>query len=106
MDVIGKEIGNYRILTEINSGAYGSVYKAERVHLKGRIVVIKLLHTYLGSSKERDQFAQEAQFLTTFSHPHILSLIDFCFVVSVSHAQMKCAHEQSYKQLTMRTSSS
>src|SRR5437667_5360569 len=79
MSFIGKEVGNYRITAEINSGAYGSVYKAEHVHLKGRIVAIKFLHTYMGSAKERDQFVQEAQFLATLEHPQILRLIDFGF---------------------------
>jgi Flp pilus assembly protein TadD len=78
-NLIGREIGNYRIITEINSGAYGSVYKAEHVHLSGRIVAIKLLHTYMGSPKEREQFVQEAQFLARLGHPYILPLIDFGF---------------------------
>ena len=77
MDFIGKEIGNYRITAEINSGAYGNVYKAEHVYLQGHIVAIKLLHTYMGSPQEREQFVQEARFLAALSHPHILSLIDF-----------------------------
>lgn len=76
---IGKEIGNYRITREINSGAYGSVYLAEHTHLKGRTASIKLLHTYLGSPRERAQFAQEAQFLAQLEHPHILPLLDFGF---------------------------
>lgn len=79
MGFIGKEIVNYRIIAEINSGAYGSVYKGEHVHLNRRIVAIKLLHTYLGSPKEREQFVQEAQFLTMLEHPNILPIIDFGF---------------------------
>lgn len=77
--LIGKEIGNYRITLEINSGAFGSVYKAVHTHLKERIVAIKLLHTYMGSQQERVQFAQEAQFLALLEHPHILPLLDFGF---------------------------
>ncbi len=49
------------------------------LHLKGRIVAIELLHTYMGSAKEREQFLQEAQFLVTLKHPHILPLIDCGF---------------------------
>ena len=80
MSFIGKEICNYRITTEMNSGAYGRVYKAEHIHLQGRVVAIKLLHTYMSSAKEREQFTQEAQFLSLLEHPHILSLIDFGFI--------------------------
>src|SRR5260221_9739457 len=76
---VGTQIGNYRITAEINSGAFGSVYKAEHMHLKARIVAIKLLHAYMGSSNEREQFLPEAQFLAMLEHPHILPLIDFGF---------------------------
>lgn len=76
---IGKEIGNYRITREINSGAFGSVYQVEHTHLKKRIVAIKLLHTSLGLPQEREQFVQEAQFLAVLEHPHILPLLDFGF---------------------------
>src|SRR5258708_37868301 len=76
---IGREIGNYRIIAEINSGAYGSVYKAEHTHLAGRTVAIKFLHTYMSSVKEREQFAQEAQFLALLEHVYILPLVDFGF---------------------------
>ncbi len=76
---VGTQIGNYRITAEINSGAFGSVYKAEHMHLKARIVAIKLLHAYMGSSNEREQFLLEAQFLAMLEHPHILPLIDFGF---------------------------
>jgi serine/threonine protein kinase len=78
-DLIGKEINNYRIIAEINSGASGSVYKAEHTHLKERIVAIKLLHTFIGSHKEHKQFTQEAQFLAVLDHQYILSLLDFGF---------------------------
>ena len=44
MDLVGKEIGNYRITAKINSGSYGSVYRAEHIHLQERIVAIKLFH--------------------------------------------------------------
>ncbi|HEY0752363.1 MAG TPA: protein kinase [Ktedonobacteraceae bacterium] len=77
--MLGKEIGNYRIIAEINSGAFGSVYKAEHIHLKERVAAIKLLHTYLGSQQEQEQFAQEAQILEMLKHPYILPLYDFGF---------------------------
>jgi serine/threonine protein kinase len=47
IDRIGQEMGNYRITAEINSGSFGTVYQAEHIHLKGRLVAIKLLHTHL-----------------------------------------------------------
>ncbi len=74
--LVGKQIGNYRVVAEINSGAFGSVYQAQHIILRERIVAIKLLHAYLGSPKEREQFLQEAQFLEKLKHPYCLPIID------------------------------
>src|SRR6266516_1192876 len=76
--LIGKEIGNYHILSLINSGAFGSVYKAEHIHLRGRITAMKFLHAYMVPT-EHAQFVQEAQFLSTLEHRYILPVIDFGF---------------------------
>src|SRR5260221_9331643 len=75
-NLIGKQIGNYRVVAEINSGAFGRVYQAQHIILRERIVAIKLLHAYLGSPKEREQFLQEAQFLEKLKHPYCLPIID------------------------------
>jgi len=96
---IGTQVGNYRIIAEINSGAFGSVYKAEHVHLKERTVAIKLLHAYLGSPKDREQFLQEAQFLARLEHPHILPLIDFGFSESQPYLIAKYASGGSLRDL-------
>ena len=76
---IGQRIGNYRITERVSSGSFGSVYKAEHIHLKGRVVAIKLLHAHLEAPSEQRQFTQEAQFLAQLEHPYILPLIDFGF---------------------------
>jgi tetratricopeptide (TPR) repeat protein len=74
---IGKQIGNYCITSALNSGAFGRVYKGEHIILTHRIVAIKVLHlNYLGSSEERENFLQEAQFLEILKHPYILPIYD------------------------------
>ncbi len=75
-DLIGQEIGNYRLITRLASGGFGNVYLAQHTLLPERKVAIKLLHTFLSSQEERDQFLQEARFLEQLKHPHILPLID------------------------------
>jgi serine/threonine protein kinase len=100
--LIGKEIGNYRITAEINSGASGSVYKAEHSHLSGHMVAIKLLHTYLASPKECDQFNQEAQFLAMLDHPHILPLLDVGFMERQPYLILKYAAGGSLREQLKR----
>src|SRR5713226_8294802 len=74
---IGKHIGNYRIVEEVASGAFGHVYKGVHSILTRRTVAIKILHSmYLGSEKERESFLQEAQLLEVLKHPNILPIYD------------------------------
>lgn len=73
---VENEIGNYRILKEIDSGAYGTVYQGEHIVFSGKIVAIKLLHARRGSPEERERFLREARILEKLRHPHIVSIID------------------------------
>jgi serine/threonine protein kinase len=73
---IGKQIGNYRIVTEIASSYFSHVFRGEHVLLHERIVAIKLLHAYLDSPQESERFLQEAQFLAMLKHRHIMSIVD------------------------------
>lgn len=75
--MLEKQIGNYRITAEIASGTFGSVYVAKHLVFDDEPpVAIKLLHTHLGSEKERERFLQEARFLRKLKHPSILPLKD------------------------------
>ena len=73
---VGKSVGNYRILTHIGSGGFGSVYRGEHSILKERVVAIKILHTHLSSLEERTRFLQEARLLEHIQHYHILQIFD------------------------------
>ena len=74
---IGKQIGNYRIDSEIASGGFGGVYLAQHIFLTARFVAIKMLHAiHLGSQEEREGFLQEAQWLEKLKHPYILPIYD------------------------------
>jgi serine/threonine protein kinase len=77
-DLIGKQIGNYRLVEEIASGSFGTVYRAHHHILTDRVVALKLLHMHL-PAKERERFIQEARFLGSLGHRHILSVVDVGF---------------------------
>jgi serine/threonine protein kinase len=74
---IGKYYGNYLVVDEIMSGAFGCVYLAQHEFLR-RAVAIKFLHeNRLHLQSEWDQFFLEAEFLEQLRHPHILTIYDF-----------------------------
>ena len=76
-NMLGKQIGNYRITAELASGTFGTVYIAKHLVFDDEpVVAIKQLHTHLGSQQEQERFLQEARFLRKLKHPHILPLLD------------------------------
>jgi serine/threonine protein kinase len=74
---IGKQIGNYRVVSEIGSGSFGVVYRAEHIFLPNRVGAIKLLHAaHLDSWEDRESFLLEARMLEVLKHPYILPILD------------------------------
>lgn len=74
---IGRCFGNYRIIAEIDRGAFSCVYQAQHIFLP-RVAAIKLIHnTRIHSQKVRDKFLREAQFLERLKHPHILPIYEY-----------------------------
>src|SRR5438874_11707808 len=74
---IGKQIGNYQVISEIARGSFGYIYLAQHIFLTSRKAAIKLLHaTHLSSNEDSNRFLQEACFLETLKHPYILPILD------------------------------
>ena len=69
LDLIGREIGAYRILSLLGAGGMGEVYRARDTKL-GRDVAIKILPSVFTSDAERRaRFEREARVLATLNHP-------------------------------------
>jgi WD40 repeat protein len=76
---IGKQVGNYRIVEIINSGAFGSVYKGKHLFFEhDPIVAIKVPRTTI-PEEERHEFIKEAQLQRQLRNPHILTILDAGF---------------------------
>jgi Tol biopolymer transport system component len=70
-DLIGREIGAYRILSLLGAGGMGEVYRARDTKL-GRDVAIKILpSTFTHDAERRARFEREARVLAALNHPHI-----------------------------------
>ncbi|HEY0930143.1 MAG TPA: serine/threonine-protein kinase [Gemmatimonas sp.] len=72
--MIGREVGNYRILDRIGDGGMGSVYRAVD-RMLDREVAIKVLRADLTRKESLvERFKQEAKALARLSHPRIATL--------------------------------
>lgn len=68
------QFGNYRLLSSLGQGAFGSVYLCEHIQL-GTPAAIKLWMSSTG--KEVEEFLAAAHILARLNHPHIIRLLDF-----------------------------
>src|SRR5579859_900317 len=73
--LIGQQLGNYRLIRLLGTGAYAEVYLGEHIHLK-RQAAIKVLHTVL-TDEQKANFVMEAQRMVDLLHPSIIPVFDF-----------------------------
>ncbi len=76
-DMIGREIGPYRLVSEVGSGGMGVVYRAVRTDdVYRKDVALKLLWPSMQRSSLIKRFKQEREILSRLDHPNIARLLD------------------------------
>ena len=77
MNLIGRSVGQYRIVEPIGQGGMATVYKAYQPTLE-RYVAIKLLPTrHAMANGFSERFEREARAVAQLNHPNILPILDF-----------------------------
>ena len=72
----GTHLGPYEILSLIDAGGMGEVYKARDTRLN-RAVAMKVLPAHVSNKPElKQRFEREAHVLASLSHPHICPVFD------------------------------
>lgn len=66
----------YEVLSELNRGAMGVVYKAEE-RSSGRVVALKFMLQQNPDERELARFRLEAEVMVRLKHPHIIEITDF-----------------------------
>jgi eukaryotic-like serine/threonine-protein kinase len=74
-DLVGQQVGTYRLLRLLGHGGFADVYLGEHIHLKTQ-AAIKILHSQM-AAKELEDFRREAQMIAHLSHPHIVRVSHF-----------------------------
>jgi len=75
--MIGKTIGNLKIVKELGKGGMGVVYLAEHMRLAKRFAVKSLSPELTQDPLFRQRFYQEAQNQSLLDHPNIVQATDF-----------------------------
>jgi len=74
-NLVGQQLGNYKLMRLLGEGGFAEVYLGEHVHL-GTQAAIKVLHTQL-TSDEIANFRTEARTVARLVHPNIVRVLDF-----------------------------
>ena len=77
MNMIGKEIGTWKIEKKLGEGGMGEVYYARHIHLGTPAAVKALSQELTGHQKFRERFLNEARAQAQLIHPHIAQLLDY-----------------------------
>lgn len=71
---VGTQLGEYRILSRIGSGAYGDVFEAEHEITRRRDAVKVLVDGHLHIAQDEQRFLREIQVQASLHHPNIAAV--------------------------------
>lgn len=97
--LVGKNIGRYKIVEYLGSGAMASVYKGLHETLN-RHEAIKVLHSeYTSNEKLMEMFKQEARSLASLTHPNIVQVYDFDVADDIVYIVMEYIDGRTLRQV-------
>jgi serine/threonine protein kinase/WD40 repeat protein len=76
IDLVGKNISHYRVLSRLGAGGMGEVYRARDTRIERDVALKVLPHSLAGDRDRLRRFEQEARTVGKLNHPNILSLYD------------------------------
>jgi serine/threonine protein kinase len=95
-DLIGQQLGNYRLVSLLGRGGFAEVYLGQHVRLSKQ-AAIKVLHAHLSDGEIRG-FEQEARTIAELEHPHIVRVLDFDVANGIPFLVMDYCPDGSLRQ--------
>ncbi len=91
----GTQLGPYQIISPLEAGGMGEVYRARDTRLD-RTVAIKILPVQVSSDAVRKQrFEREAKTISSLNHPNIFVLHDIGSQDGVDYLVMECVEGET-----------
>ncbi len=100
IDLVGHQLGNYRVLRLLGRGGFANVYLGEQVHLKNN-AALKVVRAAF-SEEQSATFLQEARILARLRHPHIVRVLDFAVEAGTAYLVLEYAPGGTLRTLCPR----
>jgi serine/threonine protein kinase len=94
--MVGREIGNYRIVEIIGAGGMGVVYKAIDTNLDRMVAVKALSPEFSGNPALLDRFRGEARAQAQLNHPNLATLYAFLVQEDVAYMVMEYVDGETF----------
>jgi serine/threonine-protein kinase len=99
LNLVGRTLGRYEILTPLGAGGMAVVYRARQTDLE-RIVALKILPPELSLDRSYTaRFLQEARSAAALEHPHIVPIYDVGATEGLHYIAMKYIAGQTVRDL-------
>jgi tRNA A-37 threonylcarbamoyl transferase component Bud32 len=96
-DLIGQQLGQYELISELGKGTYAHVYQAFQPRLRRHVAVKVLRMDSTDPAGFIQRFEQIAQAIAQLNHPNILSIYDFGEENGLAYIVMQSVTGGSYK---------
>ncbi len=98
-DVVGKQLGDYRLIRELGRGGMGIVYLAQQISLDRQVAVKLLPFASLLEPKYIERFKNEARAAAQLEHPNIVPVYSVGHDQGIHYYAMRYIAGQSLDQL-------
>ncbi len=100
--MIGQQLNNYKILSELGEGGMAMVYLAENTNLRQKVALKILKEDYVRNRNVRNRFIAEAKNMSQIKHSNIVQVYDLIDAGDIVAFVMEYVEDLSLKQYLER----